>query len=266
MDTTILAAIITLLGTVLTVYVGFRQWKHQQSTNYPLEFGQKRFSAYEELWNMLPGTSSLYSGKYELELSLTIDEEELKKILEDLRLFCLQNELYIDIADRLLVMQYINGLLDFRKSLDEWGNSFEILNEASKPDNRKLAKLKKLEKERRVLISKQMHRHPLLTLLKVAVIIFWNGISNRIIRLYILFRNKIVMGHLNMFNHMLFQTLKKPSLFNLSVTSFFILLLPLWFPLKHSLVFKQMFSKANQVRKFRSKLVKRLRLAIISKI
>jgi hypothetical protein len=262
MDTNILAALIALFGTVITVSVGYRQWKHQQATNYPLEFQKKRLSAYQKLWNMLPGASFLYTGKYELELTLSsIDENKIRKLSEELRLYCLQNELYIEATDRLLVMQYVEGLLDFIKSSNELemldkkleAISEETNSESSESDMEKT--LSEMIKSLETLLALTEFPRTKKTPIK----------KMRAIGHYRLIQLRIIGSYLTAFDKILSLTQIKPSVMNLTLSSIFFLAFPLLFRSKFSSMFKEVYAKATHVRNSRIQLVKRLRLAMTGK-
>jgi len=122
MNSTILAAFITLFGTILTVYVGYLQWKRHRDTNYLPEFQNDRQSAYKTLWDMLPNPSILHKRKKVRvrtgEFSFNyFSESELNKTLHKVELHLQQSIVYIEGKDGELAEQYIADLLKLRHIL-----------------------------------------------------------------------------------------------------------------------------------------------------
>lgn len=256
MDAIIIGSLIALFGTVITVYVGYRQWKHQQATNFPLEYQKKRLSAYQKLWNMLPGARSLYTGKHELELTLPfIDEGNIRRLLGDIRLYCLQNELYIETTDRLLVVEYVEGLLDFIKSSRELENLDKSLSQL-------ISKTTEAEEDFTGMIN-SLQALLAITEFSPTKTTPTNKMKkrgrNKLIQL------RIIGRYLTAFDKILSLTQTKPNIMNLVLSSFFFLLFPLVFRSKFSYIFKELYSKATRLRNSRIKLVRRLRLAMAGK-
>jgi hypothetical protein len=120
MNSTILAALIALVGTILTVYVGYRQWKHHQDTNYLPVFQNDRQVAYKILWGILPNPSTLSErkntrDKTEHFVFNFFSEDELNEALDKIELHILKTIIYIEEEDGKLAIQYIKDLLKVRQ-------------------------------------------------------------------------------------------------------------------------------------------------------
>lgn len=133
-DTTILAALIALFGTLITVYVGYRQWKYQQEKNYLPIFQTERYETYRKLWALLPDLSAKANksrqwSKDNYSFILLYSEEELNSTCEEVRLFLAKNELQISDEDSLLVIQYLENALTIKNLVSK----FETQIHASSP-------------------------------------------------------------------------------------------------------------------------------------
>ncbi len=131
MNETIIAAFITLFGSILTVYVGYRQWKNQQERNYLPVFQNERLNSYQKLWDLLPDLSSKIdtherSTTDNASLMLQFSEGELFSTLEKVRLFLMKNELLIPDEDRWLVIHYLESAIAAKQIFSKMQNKVSI--------------------------------------------------------------------------------------------------------------------------------------------
>ena len=125
MSETVLVALIALLGTLITVYVGYWQWKRQQSTRYLPAFQNERQAAYRQLWTLLPDMSTLFETEKKPSVLVRFySQEELNETLEKIKLFLLRNTLYIEEADGWLATQYLEDLLEVGHLISEIESRF----------------------------------------------------------------------------------------------------------------------------------------------
>jgi hypothetical protein len=84
---TVLPAIIGVVGTGITVFFGYRQWKRQQKTAREESFNTDRKAAYKALWDLI--------GTFNVELRTSGTATETGERIADLNAFLLKNGLYI---------------------------------------------------------------------------------------------------------------------------------------------------------------------------
>ena len=100
---TVTAAWIGLAGTLVTVGLGYWQWRRQTTNAKPTPFELERREAHKELWDRVE--------QVHLELRRTPQSGEVvTKGLTDVNSFLLRNEMYFDDDLRPLVGRYISAL------------------------------------------------------------------------------------------------------------------------------------------------------------
>jgi hypothetical protein len=99
-------AIIAFLGTVIAVFVGYRQWKRQQDTTRTGDFRTERQKTYKELWEKLKDVHVRLRTK-------AVATEEFRSLLRDVNSYILQHSLYLEKDDHHLANQYLAKVRDF---------------------------------------------------------------------------------------------------------------------------------------------------------
>lgn len=93
-------AVLALVGTAITVYFGYRQWKGQQKSTVETPLRASRQQAYEELWQKLEEVHILLRTE-------TVDDESFQKLRLAVNSQILKSSLYLDEIDRELANEYI---------------------------------------------------------------------------------------------------------------------------------------------------------------
>lgn len=96
----ILPASIALIGTIITILVGYRQWKRQQVSSRSATFLAEKQSAYKALWEKLE----------EVHIKLRTEEvgiSEFNGLLREVNSFVLKQSLYLEPQDHILSNQYL---------------------------------------------------------------------------------------------------------------------------------------------------------------
>ena len=108
-------AAIALIGTIVTVLIGYRQWKRQQEVSrYSTIFTEKQ-SAYKELWDKL---ESVHIKLRTEEVSLT----EFNDLVREVNSYILRNGLYIEEKDRRLSSQYLKAVFKMKEVIAKSGD------------------------------------------------------------------------------------------------------------------------------------------------
>lgn len=108
----IVPAIIALIGTLLTIYVGFWQWRKQTRIQQTSPFVSEKQTAYKGLWERLEAVHV----KMRVEI---LDPAETKKLLQETNDFILKQSLYLDAADYALANDYLKKLQQFTDLVKE---------------------------------------------------------------------------------------------------------------------------------------------------
>jgi hypothetical protein len=104
----VIPACIALVGTIITVVIGYRQWKRQQDASRYGTFITKKHSAYQELWEKLE----------EVHIKLRTEEvglNEFKDLLREVNSYILKHSLYLEEEDRSLSNQYLKAVYGLKK-------------------------------------------------------------------------------------------------------------------------------------------------------
>src|SRR3982750_1927023 len=105
-------ATIALIGTIITVFLSYRQWRRQQDASRSATYVTERQSAYKQLWLKLE----------EVHLKLRTDdvnETEFRALVLDVNSYILRNSLYLDDDDRELSNEYLRGLRRMKEIVRE---------------------------------------------------------------------------------------------------------------------------------------------------
>lgn len=111
----VIPATIALLGTILTVVFGYRQWKRQQEASRRGAYVAEKQSAYKELWVKLE----------DVHLKLRTDEvseQDFRKLVLEVNSYILRQSLYLDEYDRELSNQYLRAVRRMKDAVLEHGD------------------------------------------------------------------------------------------------------------------------------------------------
>jgi len=101
-------AFIGLIGTLLAIYFGYRQWKRQRSADRYEKGHQDRQLAYKDLMQQIE----------DVHIKLRVDQvtrNQFQQMLTGINSFLLKNALYIDQSDQKLVDDYLSHTYRFMK-------------------------------------------------------------------------------------------------------------------------------------------------------
>lgn len=106
----ILPALIALIGTIIAIMVGYRQWKHQQDASRYGSFATEKQTAYKTLWEKLE----------EVHITLRTEEvsrSDFKRLVLGVNTFILKNSLYLEEQDRDLSNQYLQAVRKLKEAI-----------------------------------------------------------------------------------------------------------------------------------------------------
>ena len=116
--TTIVVALIGLLGTVLAAYLGYRQWRLSRRDLSSSSLVEKRRAAYETLWQRL--------NDLEVELRRSaIPSEQLGAQVAEINRCIMQNEIYVKDETRTLVNEYLKSVQRWTSHVRESGSDVQ---------------------------------------------------------------------------------------------------------------------------------------------
>lgn len=100
---TAIPALIAFLGTLLTILIGYRQWKSQRDLARSQKFQGDRELAYKQLWEKLE----------DVHLKIRTDstsKSEFDELLKDVNTYLLRNSLYIEKTDQKITAEYLDSV------------------------------------------------------------------------------------------------------------------------------------------------------------
>lgn len=101
-------AIIVLIGTIITVLIGYRQWKRQQETSRYGTFLTEKQSAYKELWEKLE----------DVHIKLRTEDvgiTEFNNLVREVNSYILKKGLYIEEIDREYSSRYLKSIFEMKE-------------------------------------------------------------------------------------------------------------------------------------------------------
>jgi len=110
-----LPALVALVGTILTVIVGYRQWKKQQEASRQANFQQEKQQAYKTLWEMLE----------EVHVNLRTKESgqaKFRGMLTEVNSFILRKSIYLDADVHEWSNDYLKCVRDLKEFIASSGN------------------------------------------------------------------------------------------------------------------------------------------------
>jgi hypothetical protein len=104
----ILPGSIALIGTIITIFIGYRQWKRQQESSRYASFVTEKQSAYKGLWEKLEEVHIKVRSE-------DVQISEFNNLLRDINSYILKHSLYLDREDQILSNQYLKDLYRFKE-------------------------------------------------------------------------------------------------------------------------------------------------------
>src|SRR5713101_4705205 len=99
-------ALIALVGTVLALLIGYRQWKRQQDTSRVGEFRTQKQQTYKELWEKLEDVHVRLRTE-------VVGSDEFSFLIRDVNSYILKRGLYLENDDQALANQYLSKVRQF---------------------------------------------------------------------------------------------------------------------------------------------------------
>jgi hypothetical protein len=103
---TAIPALIALIGTVLAVLIGYRQWKRQQDTSRENDFRTQKQQTYKDLWEKLEDVHVRLRTE-------VVGGDEFHSLVRDVNSFILKHGLYLEEEDQTLANEYLSKVRDF---------------------------------------------------------------------------------------------------------------------------------------------------------
>jgi hypothetical protein len=111
----VIPAIIALLGTVLTVFFGYRQWKRQQDAARYGTFLPERQKTYKELWEKLEDVHIRLRTE-------NVNQDKFRKLVRNVNSYILKRSLYVEKDDHALANQYLSKVREFTEAVAKGGS------------------------------------------------------------------------------------------------------------------------------------------------
>ncbi|HEY8226384.1 MAG TPA: hypothetical protein VIG25_13980 [Pyrinomonadaceae bacterium] len=152
----LIPATIALIGTIITLVFGYRQWKRQQEVSRSSTYVTEKQSAYKELWRKLE----------DVHIKLRTDEvsePEFRKLVLDVNSYILRNSLYLDDYDREMSNNYLRAVRRMKQLVSESGDeetqaaltSSEVIPDRVSADAKELGRsVREVEQLRGALIER----------------------------------------------------------------------------------------------------------------
>jgi hypothetical protein len=102
----LIPAIIALLGTGLTVFIAFRQWKKQAEVTQRADYLKDKQIIYKELWEKFEDIHI----KLRVE---SVNKSEFQKLVQDTNSFIRKKQLFLEEKDRELANKYLHSIRNF---------------------------------------------------------------------------------------------------------------------------------------------------------
>jgi hypothetical protein len=99
-------ALVALVGTVLAILIGYRQWKRQQDATRESEFRTQKQQTYRELWEKLEDVH------VRLRTDI-VESDEFSSLIRDVNSYILKRGVYLENDDQALATQYLAKIREF---------------------------------------------------------------------------------------------------------------------------------------------------------
>ncbi len=131
---------VALIGTIITIYFGYRQWKKQQDTSRYSTFVTEKHAAYKMLWEKLE----------EVHIKLRTDSvsySDFNNLVREVNSYILKNALYLEEQDKELSNQYLKSVFRFKEIISESGDddAQEAMNVTGNMPLNTIKKIKELQ-------------------------------------------------------------------------------------------------------------------------
>lgn len=110
-----LPALIALLGTILTAFLGYRQWKKTQQASRQANFLQEKQQTYKALWEMVENVHVHLRTK-------EAEPKQFREMLTEVNSFILQKSIYLDPDIHQWTNEYLNCVRDLKAAVAASGN------------------------------------------------------------------------------------------------------------------------------------------------
>ncbi|HDN79167.1 MAG TPA: hypothetical protein ENG33_01720 [Chloroflexi bacterium] len=108
-------AAIALVGTIITVAIGYYQWRRKQDLASYGAFQSEKRAIYKELWRMLENVH--------IKLRVdTVSWDEFHVLLREVNSYILKHSLYLDEQDRILANRYLDSLWELKRLITRSGD------------------------------------------------------------------------------------------------------------------------------------------------
>lgn len=108
-------AALALVGTFITVAIGYYQWRRKQDLASYGNFQSEKGAVHKELWQMLE------SVHVKLRVD-TVSRDEFRALLREVNSYILKHSLYLDAQDRILTNQYLDSLWELKQLITQSGD------------------------------------------------------------------------------------------------------------------------------------------------
>jgi hypothetical protein len=109
-------ALIGLVGTVLAILIGYRQWKRQQDTTRVGEFRTQKQKTYKELWEKLEDVHVRLRTEF-------VGGDEFRSFVREVNSYILKSGLYLEKDDQALANQYLSRVREFTNLVASSGST-----------------------------------------------------------------------------------------------------------------------------------------------
>jgi 5-methylthioribose kinase len=103
---TAIPAFIALIGTVLVVLMGYRQWRRQQDTSRESEFRTQKQQTYMQLWEKLEDVHVRLRTE-------VVGGDEFRALVRDVNSYILKRGLFLEDDDQALANRYMSKVREF---------------------------------------------------------------------------------------------------------------------------------------------------------
>lgn len=99
-------ALTALVGTVLAILIGHRQWKRQLEASRDGEFRVQKQQTYKELWEKLENVHVRLRSE-------VVSSDEFSSLIRDVNSYILKHGLYLENDDQALAKKYLSKVREF---------------------------------------------------------------------------------------------------------------------------------------------------------
>lgn len=111
----LIPATLALIGTLIVVFFGYRQWKKQYENTRYGEYLKDKQTAYKELWEKLEEVHLKLRTEY-------IEKPDFNNLLLDVNSYILKKQLFLEKDDQALVNQYLKTVYELTEAIKIHGD------------------------------------------------------------------------------------------------------------------------------------------------